>query len=104
MRHVLSSDAVATGTLGMGEATVIALLVALTGFSPGEASSFPGTAASAVDLAAIAAAADHHPDAAAGTQEEPAGRSGGTLGAAAKAWTTAPIGGIFPRHSCPGTV
>jgi hypothetical protein len=104
MRHVLSSDAVATGTLGMGEATVIALLVALTGLSPGEASSFPGTAASAVDLAAIAATADHHPDAATGTQEEPAGCSGCALGAAVKAWTTAPIGGIFPRHSCPGTV
>jgi hypothetical protein len=104
MRHVLSSDAVATGTLGMGEATVITLLVALTGLSPGEASSFPRTAASAVDLAAIAAAADHHPDAATGTQEEPAGRSRCTLGAAAKAWTTAPIGGIFPRHSCSGTV
>jgi hypothetical protein len=104
MRHVLSPDAVATGTLGMGEATVIALLVALTGLSPGEASSFPRTTASAVDLAAIAAAADHHPDAATGTQEEPAGYSGRALGAAAKAWTTAPIGGIFPRHSCPGTV
>ena len=60
MRHVLLPCAIAPRTLGMGEATSAAHLVAPAGLLLGAAPGVLCTASSTVDLAAIAVAAHQH--------------------------------------------
>lgn len=57
MRHVLLACAIATGTLGMGEATSAANLVAPAGLALRTAPDQLRTVTSTIDLAAIAVAA-----------------------------------------------
>ena len=94
MRHVLLPGAPATRPYRVGQPTATARLVALAGRVPGVISRLLRTAAGAVDLAAVAVAADQHLSAAARTHEQPSRRR------PARTWTTSAILGIMPRHAC----
>jgi hypothetical protein len=98
MRHVLLLGAPATGPLRMGQATAAARLVAPAGGALGVMSGLLPTAAGAVNLAAVAAAADEHLGPAADAHEQP-GRRFHRL-APGRAWTMSAMGGILPRHAC----
>jgi len=101
MRHVFLPVPVTAGSQGMGDTAAAAGLVASASGSLGMASGLPRTAAGAVNLAAIAAAADEHLFVAPGTQEEPGRRLPGPFGATGRTWTKPAMGGILPPHSCP---
>lgn len=84
MRHVLASCPVAPGPLGMAQPPITALLIAPSGLALRTTPRFLGAALGAVDLAAIAAAANHHRSPAANAPEEPARLLPAAIEAAAK--------------------
>src|SRR5580692_384477 len=102
MRHVLLPGATATGTRRMVHATAAGRLVALAGGALGLMSGILCTAAGAVNLAAVAAAADEHHGLAASAKEQTA--RGCLRLSFAQAWTTSATGGILPRHACSARV
>src|SRR5260221_2248997 len=72
MRHFIVSHPVTASALSVREAPAATALVTLGGFTQVGAAGRLRTAAGAIDLAAIAAAANEHLRPAAGTQEEAA--------------------------------
>lgn len=69
MRHIFLPRAIATGTRGVIDAATLARLVALAGRTLRTTSGFLRAGPGAIDLAAVAAAADQHLRSAAPTQE-----------------------------------
>ena len=99
MRHFLLSCAVRTRPLGMFAATSMTRLVASASLALRIASRRLSAFLLAVDVAAIAAAADQHLSAAARAQKE----SPSCIclsGFVAQTWTKSATGGILPRHTC----
>ena len=97
----------------MIEAAATARLVTATGVALRAAARFPSTILDAVNVAAIAMAADQHLDPAALAQEQPRRRSTGlvvvTIAARMRGrrlvpWTQSLPGAMMPLHSCSGTV
>ena len=101
MRHTLSPGAVAAHSGGMRTAAAQARLVTPTRFLNRLAPGACAAAGVAVDLPAIAAAADDNLSAAAGAQEQAARPRLGSPAVADKAWTKAFTGRIIVLHSCP---
>jgi hypothetical protein len=101
MRHVLLSSPIATGTRCMAQAAAAARLIAPTCRLLREATRLLRASRRAVDLAAIAAAADQHLGSAPCAQKKPRRRC--RFGQP-WAWTRFATGGILPRHSCTSTV
>ena len=97
MRHVLLG-APAAGTRRMVHPTAAACLIAPPGGALGMMSSLLRAPGSAVNLAAVAAAADEHLNPAPSAQEQPR-RSFHRIGCV-PAWTASATGGILPRHAC----
>ena len=97
MRHVLLG-APAAGTRRMVHPTAAACLVAPPGGALGMTSSLLRAPVSAVNLAAVAAAADEHLNPAPSAQEQPR-RSFHRI-RCGPAWTASATGGILPRHAC----
>jgi hypothetical protein len=98
MRHVLLPGAPATRPCRMGQPTATACLVPLTGRAPGVISRRLCTPAGAINLAAVAAAADQHLSAAMRTHEQPGWRF--HRHRLARTWTASAMLGIMPRHAC----
>jgi len=97
----------------MIEAAATARLVTATSVALRAAARFPSTILDAVNVAAIAMAADQHLDPAAPAQEQPRRRSTGlvvvTIAARMRGrrlvpWTQSLPGATVPLHSCSGTV
>jgi hypothetical protein len=97
----------------MIEAAAMARLVTATSVALRAAARFPSTILDAVNVAAIAMAADQHLDPAALAQEQPRRRSTGlvvvTIAASMRGrrlvpWTQSLPGAMVPLHSCSGTV
>ncbi|SIT51372.1 hypothetical protein BN2476_1180012 [Paraburkholderia piptadeniae] len=72
MRHFIVLRPIATGALRVGKTPAARALVTLSRFAQARAPGCLRTAARAIDLASITAAADEHLRAAAGAQEETA--------------------------------
>jgi len=96
----------------MIDAAVTARLVTATGLALRASARFPGAAFGAINMAAIAMAADQYLDPAAVTQKQPRRRSIG-LGVAIPTrirslrlmpWTQSLPGAMMPLPSCSGTV
>ena len=104
MRHVLLPGAITAGTRGMQKPTAVACLIAPAGSTSSVTSGLTGTIPGAVDVAAIAAAADRYLNAAAGTKEQPRRDRVVLIEPAGPPMTGAAIAAILPRHACPGTV
>jgi hypothetical protein len=112
MRHVIFARPVAAGARCMIGAAVTALLVTATGFALRTQARFPGAAFGAINMAAIAMAADQYLDPAALTQEQPRRHSIGMVvaiparprGLSQMPWTQSLPGAMMPLHSCSGTV
>ena len=104
MRHVLLPGAITAGTRGMQKPTAVACLIAPAGSTSSVTSGLTGTIPGAVDVAAIAAAADRYLNAAAGTKEQPRRDKVVLIEPAGPPMTGAAIAAILPRHACPGTV
>ena len=103
MRHFLSPSPIAAGTRGMIALTARGRLVALPGCALFAAPALLGAASLTVDVAAIAARADQHLDAAARTEIQ--ARDCICLFAfVTQTWTKDPTDAILPRHACLGTV
>jgi hypothetical protein len=96
----------------MIEATATARLVTATGVALRASARFPRTILDAVNVAAIAMAADQHLEPAALAQEQPRRRSIGLVvaidtrrgGRRLVLWTQSLPGAMVPLHSCSGTV
>jgi hypothetical protein len=93
----------------MIEAAATARLVTATGVALRASARFPSTILDAVNVAAIAMAADQHLDPAALAQEQPRRRSTGLVAAPMRGrrlvpWTQSLPGAMVPLHSCSGTV
>ncbi len=101
MRHVLAARAVAAGALGMGEAPTAAGLVACAGGALATPPGAQGAVTGAVDLAAVALAADQRLTAALHADEQPRRAASALLAAANLLWTYATIVGILVPHACP---
>src|SRR5258707_11238082 len=98
MRHILLPRPIATGTQGMSDAAAVARLVAPSGRALPLAPRQSGTAASTIDLAAIAAAADEHLSTATGTQKETGWRCVRAFGRVGpRTWTKSATSEICPR-------
>ena len=103
MRHVLLPGTPATRPSRVGQPSATARLVALSGRALGVISRLLRTAAGAVDLAAVTAAADQRLRAAARAHKQP-GRRRSARTWSARTWTTSAMLGIMPPHACLGTV
>ena len=103
MRHFLSPSPIAAGTRGMIALTARGRLVALPGCALFAAPALLGAASLTVDVAAIAARADQHLDAAARTEIQARGCIC-LFAFVTQTWTKAPTDGILPRHTCLGTL
>jgi hypothetical protein len=101
MRHVFTLS-VAPGPRRMGEATAPARLITTAGGAQRVSPRRPGTPFAAINLAAIAMAADHNLSPAAPAQKEPRRRR--TAGCVNPASTRPAPPAIIPPHSCPRTV
>ena len=101
MRHTLSAGAVAAHSGGVRTAAASARLVTPTRLLNRLAPGVCAAAGIAVDLPAIAAAADDDLGAAAGAQKKTARPRLGPPAGADKAWTRAFPGRIIVLHSCP---
>ena len=97
MRHVLLSGAIATGPRRMVHPTAAAGLVPPPGRALGDAPRRLCTALRAVNLAAIAVAADQHLSLAAHAQKQPGSRR---CRGQQRTWTCSAMTGILPRHAC----
>jgi hypothetical protein len=112
MRHVILARPVPAGAGRMIEAAVTAVLVTATGFPSRAPPGVLGAASGAIDMAAVATAADQDLDPAALTQEQPRRhRIGMTVVIPARLrdlrqmpWTQSLPGAMMPLHSCSGTV
>lgn len=112
MRHVIFARPVAACARRMIGAAVTAALVTATGFALRAPARFPGAAFGAIDMAAIAMAADQDLDPAALTQEQPRRHCIGMVvaiparlrGLRQMPWTQSLPGAMMPLHSCSGTV
>src|SRR5215475_12321158 len=104
MRHILPPRAIKQRPLGMRQTTPTAQLIT----SPGSALRLPPrftrTLTDAVDLTAIAPAADDRQTTAAATPEQPRRDWVGFVRPADPVVTGAAIAAILPPHTCPGTV
>jgi hypothetical protein len=99
MRHVLAAQPIPPAPLGMGEPTITALLVPATGLALGGPAGRPGASVRAINLATVAAGADHDAIPAAGAEESPAGFT--AVGGMVKwFWTPGRISAINRRHPC----
>ena len=96
MRHVVLSGAIATGPCCMVHPTAAAGLIPPAGRALSVAPRRLCTALRAVNLAAIAVAADENLSLAARTQKQPASRRRGQQ----RTWTRSAMIGILPRHAC----
>lgn len=103
MRHFVLPCAVAPGPRGMVAATTYAALITLSGGTLSGAARLCGAPLLTVDVAAIAAGADQHLDAASCAQIEARGRFR-LFGVSTDAWTNCAMGEILPRHACSRTV
>jgi hypothetical protein len=97
MRHVVLSGAIATGPRGMVHPTAAAGLIPPAGGTLGVAPRRLCTALSAVNLAAIAVAADENLSLAARTQKQSGSRR---RCGQQRTWTRSAMIGILPRHAC----
>ena len=101
MRHFIAARPVTTRSLGMGEPPWAAGLVAPSGgillASPRSLRAVSG----AVDLAAVATAADHSLGTTIRTKKQPSRRSVTVFGPADAKWTNATIARIMALHACP---
>ena len=97
MRHVFLPAPVTACPQGMGDTAAAARLVAPAGRALGLTAGVLCAASGAVDLAAVAMAADEHAGAAAGAQKEPGRRLRTPSGAAGRMWTKPAVSGILPR-------
>jgi hypothetical protein len=112
MRHVILARPVAACARRMIDAAVTAALVTATGFALRASARFPGAARGAINMAAIAMAADQDLDPAALTQEQSRRRCIGLVvailtrmrGLRLMPWTQSLPGAMMPLHSCSGTV
>jgi hypothetical protein len=112
MRHVIFARPVAACARGMIGAAVTAVLITAASFALRASARFPGAACGAINMAAIAMAADQYLDPAALTQEQPGRHSIGMVMAIAARlrglrqmpWTQSLPGAMMPLHSCSGTV
>src|SRR5271165_4636765 len=101
MRHIIAARPVATLPPGMVQAPVRTVLVTSSG-APQRAAPGPrATVSGAIDLAAVAAAADQRLGVTAGAQEQPRRSRLAVVGAADNRWTYATIAGILALHACP---
>ena len=103
MRHfllVLLPGTIAPSTLGMLAATAVARLIAPPGSALFAAPVLRGAVSLTVDVAAIAAGADQHLDAASRAQIE----ARASICLFTQAWTNCATGEILPRHTCSRTV
>ena len=96
MRHDFLPAPVMAGAQGVSEAAAPACLIARARGALGLTPRLLRATAGAIDLAAVAAAADQHPLTAAGAQKKPGGRRH-CFGAAGRTWTKPAMGGILPR-------
>src|ERR1700716_1907482 len=100
MRHFFAARPVAALSRGMPPPSRPAVLVTLSGAlqrpSPGPIGAVSGT----VNLAAVAAAADHRLHAAARAEEQPRRRRA-AMGWLNTRWTCATVAGILALHACP---
>ena len=101
MRHVFLPVPVPACPQGMGGTATAARLVAPAGHALGLAARVFCAASGAVNLAAVAMAADEYAGAAAGAQKEPGRPRLDPSGAAGRMWTKPAVSGILPPHSCP---
>jgi len=97
MRHVVLSGAIASGPRRMVHPTAAAGLVAPPGRALGVAPRRLCTALCAVNLAAIAVAADNNLSLAARAQKQPGRRR---RRGQKRTWTRSATTGILPRHAC----
>jgi len=112
MRHVILARPVPAGAGRMIEAAVTAVLVTATGFPSRAPPGVLGAASGAIDMAAVAMAADQNLDPAALTQEQPCRHGIGMTvvipdrlrGLRQMPWTQSLPGAMMPLHSCSGTV
>jgi len=112
MRHVIFARPVAACARRMIGAAVTAALVTATGFALRAPARLPGAAFGAINMAAIAMAADQDLDPAALTQEQPRRHCIGMVvaiparlrGLRQMPWTQSLPGAMMPLHSCSGTV
>jgi energy-converting hydrogenase Eha subunit A len=112
MRHSIFARPVAACSRRMIDAAVTARLVTATGFALRASTRFPGAAFGAINMAAVAMAADQYLDPAALTQEQPRRHSIGMVvaipirirGLRLMPWTRSLPGAMMPLHSCSGTV
>src|SRR5450631_2026083 len=100
MRHFFARP-VATRPCGMGEPAPAAALVTPSGRTLRVAPGVPRAVASTIDLAAVAAAADHGLGSATRAQEQPRWQGVVILRPADARWTNATIAGIIALHACP---
>jgi hypothetical protein len=101
MRHVLAAASVATCTDSMGMPPSTAGLVTPPGGALAMTSGSLRAGAGAIDLAAVATAADQRLAPTARAQKQPSWWTVSTVGAADATWTNATIEGIMPLHACP---
>jgi hypothetical protein len=110
MRHVIFARPVAACARRMIGAAVTAPLVTATSFALRASARFPGAAFGAINMTAIAMAADQYLDPAALTQEQSRRHSIGLAiptrmrGLRLMPWTQSLPGAMMPLHSCSGTV
>jgi hypothetical protein len=109
MRHVILARPVAAGARRVIEAAVTALLVTATGFPSRAPPGFLSAAFGAINMAAVAMAADQDLDPAALTQEQPRRHGIGMVMVRLRdlrqmSWTQSLPGAMMPLHSCSGTV
>ena len=101
MRHFIAARPVTTRSLGMGEPPPAAGLVAPSGGVLLAAPRSLRAVAGAVDLAAVATAADHCLGATVRAKKQSSRRRVTVFGPANAKWTNATIARIMPLHACP---
>ncbi|NJL71740.1 MAG: hypothetical protein HC888_09015 [Candidatus Competibacteraceae bacterium] len=103
MRHVLAAQSIPPVPLGMGEPAIPTLLVPATGLALGSPAGIPGASVRAINLATVAAGADHDAVPAAGAEESPADST--AVGGMVKwFWTPGRISAIKRSHPCSARV
>src|SRR5450631_2834139 len=101
MRHFIAARPVTTRSLGMGEAPPAAALVTPAGGLLRTPPRSLRAVSGAIDLAAVATAADQRLGATTRAKKQPS-RPGVTLfGPAGDRWTNATIARIMTLHACP---